>query len=254
MLYSGGNIPEKYNFESWGLEAERGHKEHLKSLTNNNFHFVSKFKLLLAPEDYIISLQSNFGYLNPVEKTFFKCLPDGMDIEKPITDYLHELGHFALEELRLRFGSHVEMSDIQWGITVPALWDERAKGIMRNCMANAGLVRKLESKTSNKYSKNYYSKGGILAVQESGSPFPLEIILEPEAAAMCCFFKPSLRIKNGDKILLVDAGGGTVDLVVQQKIGSTNEFKVRQVSETSGGLCGSTFVDEAFLKYIRKKN
>jgi hypothetical protein len=41
-------------------------------------------------------------------------------------------------------------------------------------------------------------------------------------------------------------GGGTVDLIVQEKM----DRNLREVSRGSGDLCGGTFVDAAFLAFL----
>jgi hypothetical protein len=35
--------------------------------------------------------------------------------------------------------------------------------------------------------------------------------------------------------------------VVQELIGSGNDYKVQELTESSGGLCGGTFLDESFM-------
>ncbi len=49
------------------------------------------------------------------------------------------------------------------------------------------------------------------------------------------------------------AGGGTVDLVVHAKSTVDGKFKAKEVAPGTGGLCGGTYVDKAFLEYIRAK-
>lgn len=51
---------------------------------------------------------------------------------------------------------------------------------------------------------------------------------------------------------MVDAGGGTVDLALHQKAGPPWSKKVREVAPSSGGLCGGTYVDEGFFKFLRQ--
>ena len=55
---------------------------------------------------------------------------------------------------------------------VPAIWDDAAKATMRRAMADAGLV-----------------PDAVLGAQSSaktGSPHPLLMVLEPEAASIYC--------------------------------------------------------------------
>src|ERR1041384_5342159 len=50
--------------------------------------------------------------------------------------------------------------------------------------------------------------------------------------------------------MIVDSGGGTVDLTTRKLVG---EKKVGEVTERAGDYCGSTFVDSAFLEYLGNK-
>src|ERR1051325_3195445 len=50
--------------------------------------------------------------------------------------------------------------------------------------------------------------------------------------------------------MIVDCGGGTVDLTTR-KLKDDNQLD--EITESSGDFCGSTFVDEEFIKYLRKK-
>jgi hypothetical protein len=84
----------------------------------------------------------------------------------------------------------------------------------------------------------------------TGSPFPLIIVLEPEAASI--YSQEKLKkesggsLKDNEPYLVVDAGGGTVDLVVHEKQGD----QLRELSKGSGGTCGGSYVDESFLKLL----
>src|SRR4051812_12236221 len=50
--------------------------------------------------------------------------------------------------------------------------------------------------------------------------------------------------------MIVDCGGGTVDLTTRKLL---NNDQLAEMTERSGGLCGSTFIDDEFIKYLRKK-
>src|SRR4051812_33901357 len=47
--------------------------------------------------------------------------------------------------------------------------------------------------------------------------------------------------------MIVDCGGGTVDLTTRKLVG---EKKVGEVTERAGDYCGSTFIDQEFLKFL----
>jgi actin-like ATPase involved in cell morphogenesis len=52
-----------------------------------------------------------------------------------------------------------------------------------------------------------------------------------------------------DTYLVVDCGGGTVDLTVRTLL---PDKTLEEDTVRSGGLCGSTFVDQEFIKFLRR--
>lgn len=74
--------------------------------------------------------------------------------------------------------------------------------------------------------------------------------LEPEVAAIS-LFDPSLNIGNwkmeqGKSFMVVDAGGGTIDITVFKK----EQDVFIQMYKSSGGAAGGTFVDASFKKWV----
>jgi hypothetical protein len=85
-----------------------------------------------------------------------------------------------------------------------------------------------------------------------GSSLPPIIVFEPEAASIYCQEQcKHVNLRAGDKFLVADIGGGTTDIVVQAKVDNSNySMKVREVSRSSGGLCGGTHVDRSFVSFL----
>jgi molecular chaperone DnaK (HSP70) len=50
--------------------------------------------------------------------------------------------------------------------------------------------------------------------------------------------------------MIVDCGGGTVDLTTRKLI---NNEQLGEITERAGDFCGSTFIDAEFIKYLQKK-
>ena len=90
-------------------------------------------------------------------------LPAGLSKEVVVADYLRAMGVEILTHLQRKFGAHFTMEVIQWCITVPSIWDDSAKATMKLCLVAAGLVSCV-----------------------GGSPHPLTVVLEPEAASFHC--------------------------------------------------------------------
>ena len=50
--------------------------------------------------------------------------------------------------------------------------------------------------------------------------------------------------------MIVDCGGGTVDLTIRKLLGNN---KLSEITERSGDFCGSTFIDKEFIKFLDGK-
>ena len=69
-------------------------------------------------------------------------------------------------------------------LTVPAMWSDRAKALMRESAIRAGLIKEADHRDR------------------------LMLISEPEAAAIYCERKcEQFNLKGGDKFMICDAGG-----------------------------------------------
>uniref|UniRef100_A0A665UU87 Heat shock protein 12B n=1 Tax=Echeneis naucrates TaxID=173247 RepID=A0A665UU87_ECHNA len=153
--------------------------------------------------------------------------------------FAHALRFFrehALKEVKDQSSSVLEGEEIRWVITVPAVWRQPAKQFMREAAYLAGLV-------------------------SSDCPEQLLIALEPEAASIYC---RKLRLHQvidlsmqpitnenltgtglaGDRYIVADCGGGTVDLTVHQI--EQPQGTLKELYKASGGPYGAVGVDLAF--------
>jgi hypothetical protein len=103
-------------------------------------------------------------------------------------------------------------------MSVPLTWDENALQQMRACMVKAGLV------------------SGEGALESS------IFVRAPEAASFHCHQLSMSSLHERDKVLMVDVGGRTVDVVVQEVVRSGNNFKVQELTAPSTGRCGGTYI------------
>ncbi|KAK3107037.1 hypothetical protein FSP39_005659 [Pinctada imbricata] len=112
--------------------------------------------------------------------------------------------------------------DIQWVLTIPAIWNEPAKQFMREAASEAGVPTD-----------------------------KLMLALEPEAASLLCKYTPLERGDSGNIIpfqigtryMVLDLGGGTVDVTVHEVEDNT----LREIHKASGGAWGGTTVDHAYM-------
>ncbi|KAG0255202.1 hypothetical protein BG011_005293 [Mortierella polycephala] len=118
-------------------------------------------------------------------------LENGITALEAVTHYLKKLHGHVMSELTKGFIKNYEPSQFQYCLTVPAMWSDAAKNTMRRAAIGAGLI------------------------QEGDPPNRLILISEPEAAAMYCErMVDRFSLKHGDRFMICDAGGGTVDLIV----------------------------------------
>ncbi|KAL3878914.1 hypothetical protein ACJMK2_031240 [Sinanodonta woodiana] len=121
--------------------------------------------------------------------------------------------------------------DIQWVLTVPAIWNDKARQFMREAAVQAGI-----------------------------SDNQLLISLEPEAASLYCRRIPLelkesdgtssiVPLSSGTRYIVVDAGGGTTDITIHEILEDGN---VKEMYKATGGAWGGQEVDEAFKQFLIK--
>jgi molecular chaperone DnaK (HSP70) len=106
-----------------------------------------------------------------------------------MADYLKCIWKYATDNIQRRIGKHLwENLKLKIVVTVPAIWDHKAQELTRKAAQMAGL--------------------------HSRNTTELELIGEPEAAALAVFDEMSTQRKRmlqvGDPFIVCDAGGGTV--------------------------------------------
>ena len=88
------------------------------------------------------------------------------------------------------------------------------------------------------------------AVINEESPDKLSLALEPEGAAIHCQ-KVIPTTKPLSRYVIVDAGGGTVDIACHEIAGYEREIRELKLKpEQSGNFCGGTSVNEEFKSFI----
>ncbi|KAI1065452.1 hypothetical protein LB507_000129 [Fusarium sp. FIESC RH6] len=150
-----------------------------------------------------------------------------------ISDFLRKLWDHSLESIKRGLGADlVQRTKLHVVITLPAIWPPYAQRRMKQAA----------------------QQSGILDVRSAGAT-TLRFITEPEAAALATIKDLCKRsnIKVGDTIVVCDAGGGTVDLI-SYVFESTSPLVIKECVKGDGGLCGGVFLDEAFVKLVRRES
>ncbi|XP_045187900.1 heat shock 70 kDa protein 12A-like [Mercenaria mercenaria] len=136
------------------------------------------------------------------------------------------------EHLIDAYGSCLEKQK-KWVITVPAIWSDGAKTLMRSAAEKAGIESKY-----------------------------LSIALEPEAGAIYYAVTGAnppndpnrkndfpVHIGPGSTFMVVDIGAGTVDITTMTIMKNGN---IKQIHESDGGPAGGENVDRKFIALVAK--
>lgn len=154
------------------------------------------------------------------------------------TDYLKALRNEAIKSMTERLGKGVsvrqkslrddllnflreivETTPKRYVVTVPASWSDETKSATKQC-----------------------------AIKAFAEDSDIEIIAEPQAAAIFVLKKKKALMPNGYYVVC-DAGGGTVDLVTYQVL-NTEPMELEVSGRGTGDICGSIFLNRRFEEYL----
>ncbi|KAG1972741.1 heat shock 70 kDa protein 12A isoform X1 [Pimephales promelas] len=182
----------------------------------------------------------------------------------------------ALKELSDQAGGDFENSDVRWVITVPAIWKMPAKQFMREAAYKAGLVSRdnpdqliiaLEPEAASIYCRklrlhqmvdlsNKTAQNGYSPTENVGSGMTQAKEHVRRNRQSRTFLVENVigelwsELTEGDRYVVVDCGGGTVDLTVHQI--RLPEGHLKELYKASGGPHGSIGIDYEFEKLLCK--
>ncbi|GAO46634.1 actin-like ATPase domain-containing protein [Saitoella complicata NRRL Y-17804] len=148
-------------------------------------------------------------------------LPPGLTAVDVCADYLSKIRQVLFHAFE-NIGWTAAQHDFHYILTHPASWSDSARAKTKEAFAAARFVQPNE--------------------------IPNVILMsEPEAAAKYCARTDGLtkEIRPGNGLLVVDAGGGTVDLVAYQ-VTKSDPFVLKECTVPTGGICGSSQLDRDF--------
>ncbi|KIH91506.1 hypothetical protein SPBR_01323 [Sporothrix brasiliensis 5110] len=165
-------------------------------------------------------------YIDPIN---LPPLPPGKSEIDVAADYLFKLRQAMRAALQKTLGEvfNREERNIRYYLTVPAIWNDAGKAATRAAAIQAGFLR---DENDNR----------------------LTLVSEPEAAALFCSKTGLLKLKVHDALLIVDCGGGTVDLIAYE-VEEESPFTVAECTAGSGDSCGSTALNRNFSNILRTK-
>ncbi|XP_053395912.1 heat shock 70 kDa protein 12B-like [Mercenaria mercenaria] len=207
--------PDGKTFDSFGYTAESKYADLAAEEKHGEWFFFKRFKMMLFDK---IKISRNAN----IEDACGKQLP-AKRVFSMIIKFLKE---DLLTECNRQLADAVTDNDIRWVLTVPAIWNDVAKQFMRESAMTAGILKE-----------------------------NLTLALEPEAASVFCRHLPVNKeqsslasMRAGTKYMVLDAGGGTVDITFHQVI---VDDKLREIHKASGGAWGGTRIDDEYEKLLK---
>lgn len=198
---------------SWGFEAS------VHASRDPNGELLQYYKLDLMKTESKTVGRNNTRY--PTDTLIASLL---CHVKKFVTHYM------LTDHLKINISDDPKLGiphRVRWCLTVPAIWNERQKALMRKA-AFEGLNPKDEDH--------------------------FVMALEPEAALLFCSFREEFPRIPRSIIFVLDAGAGTID-IASYSVDSTPGQKtaLKQLTRASGGACGGTFVDRELFKYLDQR-
>ena len=222
---SGKEIEDNYFFTS-EIVLKRKTEEVEEIGKDSIYIFERNMKDFIYFQNIKINLDPKNGKTNPEKnEIIYSNFPKkhSIQLQTVIKEYLKKISNIALKTLNNKSTlNNFSKDDIKWVVTVPAIWNEYGKQFMRECARNAEMK-------------------------------DITICLEPEAASLAMFDDPQIddNLKKKDKIfMLVDAGGYTVDVTLNQIV--DEDGNLRQLSPPSGGSFGSMNVNMEIIKLFEE--
>ncbi|KAL3879164.1 hypothetical protein ACJMK2_031473 [Sinanodonta woodiana] len=213
--------PDGNTLDAFGYDAEDRYAELAETGEHIDWYYFRRFKMKIYDNKDLSQntlLQEEHG----------KCLP----ALKVFSCAIMYLKNDVLKPLQTMVEGGIKESEIKWIITVPAIWDDKAKQFMREAAILAGIDNR-----------------------------QLHLALEPEAASILCRHLPVQKLVDSDsktllttlqagsRYMILDAGGGTIDTTVHE-LRETGDLV--ELHCASGGEWGGISVDKAFIKFMRK--
>lgn len=204
---------------AWGFDAKRQWTDRLQRQDTDGWGYAYAFKMALKPgSGPEVSTAAGTVDLSDIDT-----------VVRLMSAYLARMKDDVLSEIA---GSGWALRHVRWCITVPAIWDDMERDLVRRAAANAGIP---------------------------ADDHNLLIAIEPEAAALYCSVRLaqvldaegsqeylSLRTE-GTRFMVVDCGGGTVDLTAHRTtLTPARETRLVDIGKPTGDKLGSEYVNHAF--------
>lgn len=207
-------LNERLDIKKFGFECKKYLGD--KSSSDETFYHFKDIKMHLYHDETNIKSNNKNKIILPLVSVISKIFI--------------KIKEIALKEIKSK-KSTINETDIKWIVTVPAIWKNKSKETMIKAAKIANIL------DENENSSFFFS-------------------LEPEAAACNYAYDNSSdkdAIKPGSKYIVVDIGGGTVDISTHQRINKNDKIYIEEVYPPIGGNNGSTFINQRFIQKVISK-
>ncbi|XP_071125002.1 heat shock 70 kDa protein 12A-like [Mytilus edulis] len=213
---------------SFGHEAIKNYYDNPDKLQLNKYFYFEYFKMMLYEQEDLTTetyLEESIKEDDVKKRKKMKAV----DVFGAVIGYFRDQ---LLGAIKNSGENWFTEKDVMWVITVPAIWDLRAKQFMRECAKKAKIAHD-----------------------------QIMLALEPEAASIHCRRVPVGVQTEGDgrkiiaamapgaQFIVLDQGGGTTDIAVHEV---TGENTLKEVHQACGGHWGGITVNKQFYKFLEK--
>eukprot|EP00484_Ammonia_sp_Unknown_P021917 CAMPEP_0197031776 /NCGR_PEP_ID=MMETSP1384-20130603/10663_1 /TAXON_ID=29189 /ORGANISM="Ammonia sp." /LENGTH=681 /DNA_ID=CAMNT_0042461351 /DNA_START=29 /DNA_END=2074 /DNA_ORIENTATION=- len=267
---------------AFGIDASEVYSQLDKS-TQQKWLLFERFKMALYEglelessdeekalnQKYNVSIKKELTAMNgtkyPSEKVFVEALK-----------YLKSEAQKYCRKLKV---GRPKDAEIQWILTVPAIWNDYAKNQMREWAIKAELVdrnvenqlkivfepdcaslaiqhkiakaKKKQSKSNDNDNNNNNGSSNNLDDANNNDKEDSKSVNESDMNGKSVDEShfADYTFGKGQKYILIDAGGGTVDIAFHEILG---DFGVKECHHPSGGPWGSTYIDDEFVKVLHQ--
>eukprot|EP01083_Nonionella_stella_P100971 285585_1 len=205
-------LNEKDQIVSFGSQAATIYSN-LTGKEKQTWKFIDKFKMSLYGEN------TTYRDANEEENKESQVdISSRHQFKTEIDDYLTAVND------KLTNHEKIKDDEIQWIVTVPAIWTESSKNKM----------------------KQWFIKSGLMHKQNANQ---CKIVYEPDCAALAIHHDPTIpKPSINDRYILVDAGGGTVDVACHT---ITQNGHCTEFHSASGDKWGGSYIDSEYIKLLQ---
>eukprot|EP01083_Nonionella_stella_P301979 1039107_1 len=292
-LYEPRGLPKKHDYEEISVKASGSTATHKAKGGISAIASMLPFAAMNHAQDDADDIKRDQAQYAATNTPYIKAMNDKRCSPDLIfTEVFNRLKVIAMEYIKGYIDNNINSDDIQWIVTVPAIWTENAKDKMKTWATEALLAQRYDHKIKDQILIVYEPDCAALAIFEEWKPkqpsepnqmsddkqgvigkpndntndmtpidpeltFILGIVDQVVDNAVTSHGSKQLakvreqesnQFKIGDKYVLLDIGGGTLDVVCHQIVGIQ---AVQEIHYATGGKSGGSCVDRQYIQLFR---